>query len=154
METWDESFDVARRAEIARICGAVDDAERALAWRALVVAIAPHVERLARYSPLLRHCGLTGEDEPRWVLVESLERLSRRGHENLRAFLARQPPTVAARARDPLDTLGDLLDAEDQESEDTVAAVGTEGGRTPFRGWLLGLVRFAKIGRASCRERV
>jgi hypothetical protein len=141
MDVWDEPFDRARRDEIERVCADPSGAARAGAWHSLVLAIAPHIERQARASALLRRCGLTGEDEARWVLVDALERLSRNDHENLRAFRSRQRPLETGVApQDALDTLGGLLEAEVTPEGDAVDE--SPPPTTPFRGWLRGLVKF------------
>ncbi|MCK6572370.1 hypothetical protein L6V77_14870 [Myxococcota bacterium] len=142
MDVWDEPFDRARRDEIERVCADPSGEGRAVAWRTLVLAIAPHIERQARASALLRRCGLTGEDEARWVLVDALERLSRNDHENLRAFRSRQRPIETGVApQDALDTLGGLLEAEVTPEGDV--ADESPPPTTPFRGWLRGLVKYA-----------
>ena len=83
--TWDAVFERSCRAQVERLCAAGSSADRDRAWQALLTAVAPHIERWAATSPALRRVGLTGEDEPRAVLVDVIERMSDRDFANLRA---------------------------------------------------------------------
>jgi hypothetical protein len=104
-------------------------AERAKAWKELLVALSPEIERMAAKHHLLRRCGLTGEDEPRAILVAVIGRLSDRDHDNLRRLRARLPP-----AHDPAT---DTLDHLDRIAEDEPL------GDSTLRAWLHTLVSFA-----------
>ncbi len=115
------------------------------AWRALLVAVAPHVERWARHSGMLRRCGLANDDEARAVLVEVLERLARRGYENLALFAGRHPPDGAPDAAaatlprppgDALDVFARVCALDEDDGDD-------EAEGTPLRAWLITLTRFA-----------
>lgn len=105
--------------------------ERAKAWKELLIALSPEIERIASRHHLLRRCGLTGEDEPRAILVAVISRLADRDHDNLRRFHARlpivAPPEVSLDTLDHLERLGEPEEATD----------------SPLRAWLHTLVGFA-----------
>ncbi len=152
MSAWDPAFEARGRALVAAIC---DDtaaaAPRDAAWRALAAAIAPHVERWAASSSLLRRWRLVGEDEARAVLVGVLERLSQRRVENLRGFLARRPGAgteeeAELEALRVLSRVAEEPDGEGAVAPDPVAAAGAadEARGTPLRAWLITLVGFVE----------
>ena len=131
-------------------------AKRAAAWRELLVAVSPHVEKWASQSRLLRRWRLTSPDEAREVLVLSIERLMRGDYTNLRAFLARpdQGPERARADADSIAELSQLLDIADEHEQHADDVVGT-----PLRAWLKRLVDFAirdhlyaRLGRADSKR--
>jgi hypothetical protein len=137
--TWDAAFERTCRDQVERLCATGVSAERDRAWQALLTAVAPHIERWAATSPALRRVGLTGEDEPRAVLVDVIERMSDRDFANLRAFLARQAPDA-----DELAEAAMVEGLTRLAAPVTDAVVGPTGDEpsTPLRGWLLVLTRF------------
>lgn len=139
MVVWDMAFEAARVREVAALCEASTAPARVEAWRALMTSLSAPIERWARHSHLLRRAGLDGEDDARWLLVDVLERLARRDFENLRAFRARQRPLDTGRPLDALDTFGRLCEPDPPETP----GASEPAGLTPFRAWLLTLVRFA-----------
>ena len=100
MSAWDAAFERACHALVDEICAGPAATAREHAWQRLLINVAPHVERWAERSPALRRTGLTGEDEPRAVLVELIERLCVRDFAALRRYLAFQRDAAAARADD------------------------------------------------------
>lgn len=136
--TWDAAFERSCRAQVERLCAAGGSADRDRAWQGLLTAVAPHIERWAATSPALRRVGLTGEDEPRTVLVDVIERMSDRDFANLRAFLARQAPDADELAEaamvEGLTRLAAPVADADADAADEPA--------TPLRGWLVVLTRF------------
>lgn len=137
--TWDAVFERSCRAQVERLCAAGPSADRDRAWQALLTAVAPHIERWAATSPALRRVGLTGEDEPRAVLVDVIERMSDRDFANLRAFLARQAPDADELAEAAM--VEGLTRLAAPVADGDAAAVTEEPG-TPLRGWLVVLTRF------------
>lgn len=144
MLRWDGPFEGECHRLVQRLCdGREPDDARNAAWRALLVAVAPHVELWATQSAVLRRCGLGAEDEVRSVLVGVMARMSAQGFANLHAYLSQQPATadddVDAALVEGLVRLSRIDDlgasaAPPQASE-------TEG--TPLRGWLRALTRYA-----------
>lgn len=131
MREWDDAFERECRALVETIAdSSIEKPGRDLAWRELMTRIAPHIENWARRSPALRRCRLDGEDDARAVLIAVMARLSQREYENLGRFVAGQ----AAADGDG-----------DSDDDDSVDDSEPRGGpaRTPLRGWLLGLSRFA-----------
>jgi hypothetical protein len=106
---------------------------------------------LGARSPALRRTGLTGEDEPRAVLVDVIDRLCDRDFAALRRYLAYQRDAAAAEAaaRDEaaehdeaglVERLARLAGGPDDPPAPTADADLTTG--TPLRGWLLLQTRF------------
>lgn len=145
LAAWDGSFEREGHALVARICGGGAAFERDAAWRDLAGRIAPHVERWAAHSRLLRRLDLAGEDDVRAVLVRVLGRLADRDFHNLRAYLARAQPAVGddAAEADAVEELARLTGDADGD--------GNEPGEQPLRGWLLVLVRFVAKDHAKAR---
>ena len=140
---WNAEFDQACASLISTICDCSRSArERDGAWKKLLVLIAPHVEEWTTRSRLLRRAGLANPDDARTVLVAVFARLSRDDFDNLRSWLARgggaadealetdAVERLVAFARASADYVLDIPSS----NEDDVA--------TPFRGWLLNVVRF------------
>lgn len=125
---WDEPFDATCSAW-AKTLSTGDPAARAVAWRRLLVAVSPEIERWAATHPTLRRWRLAGPDDAREVLVRVLERLAANHWASLGEYTARRARTVA----DPLARLAQL-DAIDDD--DAPAA-------TPFRAWLRVVLSFA-----------
>jgi hypothetical protein len=142
MQLWDDAFDRGCHALVVQICDdALAVAQRDAAWKQLLARIAPHVEAFATASPVLRRCKLAQPDDVRAVLVAVLARLRAHGCENLRAYVARQPATGGDDEETAL--VEDLvrLAASDEPAKE--GAAEPEAGRTPFRGWLRSLTRYA-----------
>jgi DNA-directed RNA polymerase specialized sigma24 family protein len=146
---WDLDFENRVTGIVARVCErALADLERERAWRQLLVLIAPHVERWANQSRILRRVGLTSEDEPREILALVLGRLAERGFANLANFLSRTPTLAAL---DPelelIEGLARLGRLREDEREGSTRRVDDDADddatRTPFRAWLLTLVDYA-----------
>lgn len=129
---WDEGFDARCEALVRRaVSGAEPDAGRA--WQALLVALAPEIERWARSHPTLRRWGLHGPDDAREVLVRVFERLAANQRASLAEYTARRAgPDPAPDALSRLARLDELDEVD--VSEDGVPA-------TPFRGWMRVVVR-------------
>lgn len=141
VRAWDAAFERACHARVETICGGGPSAGRDRAWQALLADVAPHLERWAEQSPVLRRVGLTGEDEPRAVLVDVIDRLCDRDFANLRSYLARQPLDAEEEGgAAAVERLSRLCDVD--EAAPTTAAGDLLTG-TPLRGWLLMLTRFA-----------
>lgn len=152
MTEWDAVTEVGCREQITRICDdALDSDGRERAWQALLVMVAPSLEKWALESRSLRRWNLANEDDARSVLVGVIARLRDRDHENLRRFLASLPVEDDGHA-DPelatLDRLGRLVGALDEgEPEAPAPASGT----TPFRGWLITLVGYVATDHLRSR---
>ena len=150
MSAWDAAFERACHALVEDICAGPAATTRERAWQRLLINVAPHVERWAARSPALRRTGLTGEDEPRAVLVDVIDRLCDRDFAALRRYLAYQRDAAAAEraARDEAaehDEAGLVerlarLAGELDDPPATGDADLTAG--TPLRGWLLLQTRF------------
>jgi DNA-directed RNA polymerase specialized sigma24 family protein len=126
---WDERFDRDCEDTIARIVdAAAPPSERVAAWRALLVAIGPHVERWATNHPTLRRWGLSGPDDARALLVRVIERLAADGWSNLSRYAARRKDVAA----DPVARLARLDELDTDAGDDT-----------PFQAWTRTLLRFA-----------
>ncbi len=140
MTAWDAAFERACHRLVEEVCGGASAVARDRAWQALLTRVAGHVERWAATSPSLRRVGLTGEDEPRAVLVDVIDRLCHRDFANLRAYLARQAPDADEQAETDL-VLG-LARLAEPTAPDDAPATGDVVHGTPLRGWLLTLTRF------------
>jgi hypothetical protein len=149
---WDASFEAAQRVQVAIVCDVTRRAaERDAAWQQLVGAVAPYFERWARQNRTLRRCRLDGDDEARAVMVAVLARLARRDFDNLRQFLARQPPEpLDVEEAELVESLARLTgpDGDDAQAPpaEVVATADDDGdvrSATPLRGWLVSLTRFA-----------
>lgn len=140
MSEWDAALD-------RRLCALVDRIVRedAGAWRELMVALAPHLERWARASRVLRRCRLTGDDDQRAVMVLVFERLAEDRFANLRRFVARQPAAADPEA-DLVDEVVRLGKLEDDDPGNDAPV-----GETPLRAWLLTSLEFA--ARDHVRQR-
>jgi DNA-directed RNA polymerase specialized sigma24 family protein len=144
-QAWDADFDRECQALVKAVCGAQGEA-RTAAWHSLLLRTSGPLEVFIVHSALLQRCRLAGPDDVRAVLVEVISRLARHDFENLKAFLAAQPPG----------TPGD--EEELQEVERLSRAAGDEEDpaldephETPLRGWLLGLLRFTIKDHAKKR---
>lgn len=98
----------------------------------------------------MRRLGLTSEDEPRAVLVNVLTRLRRDDFANLRRFLASlegegvEDPEERIEAEVVEDIARYAAASQEKTGDVAGAARETDDTRnTPFRGWLLTLVRYA-----------
>lgn len=155
MPAWDGAFERACHALVEAICAGPAAGPRERAWQRLLVEVAPHVERWAARSPALRRVGLTGEDEPRTVLVDVIDRLCARDFAALRRYLAFQrdvaDPRAGASERDEaerdeadeaglVERLARLAGDPDDPPAPATGADLTTG--TPLRGWLLLQTRF------------
>lgn len=152
VSAWDAAHDRACHALVELVCGDGPAAARERAWQQLLTRIAPRIERWAEASPALRRVGLTGEDEPRAVLVDVIDRLCDRDFANLRRYLAHQAPDPEERAEaDMVEGLARLAAGPAGEAAGPPGrdADGEARGRdgdeltgTPLRGWLLLHTRF------------
>ena len=146
MAGWDRELDEACAGLVQALLDAETEAERRRSWQALVVRIAPHIEGWASGSWLLRRWRLDGEDDARAVLVAVLDRLARDDHANLRRFAQRRG--LAGPDRSPeLDLVQRasriaMSTGTDELAEEVDATADQGRGGTPFRAWLLTLVRF------------
>lgn len=106
------------------------------AWRDLVATIAPHVERWADGSWMLRRWNMRNEDSARAVLVEVLTRLSRDDYANLARYQERRAPTDGS--TDPqlvaIERIARLREGDDEPEVETADH--------PFRAWLLRLLSY------------
>lgn len=149
--TWDVAFEAHVTGLVAQACEPTLPApERERAWRQLLVAIAPHVERWAKHAPILRRVGLRSEDEPREILARVLGRLAERGFANLASFVSRTPTLAAAEPElelvEGLARLARLRESDDEGDEaasERPERAADDVSRTPFRAWLLTLVDYA-----------
>ncbi len=125
-------------------------AGRDAAWKELLERIGPRIEEWAARNATLRRLGLTSEDEPRAVLVNVLVRLKRDDFANLRSFLG----SLEGRGGDDpeerieADMVEDIVRYAAAAREERDVPDARDGGaddtrNTPFRGWLLTLVRYA-----------
>ncbi len=145
MRAWDAGFERECHALVETVCAGGAASTRDRGWQTLLTRVAPHIEAWAVASPALRRVGLTGEDEPRAVLVDVIDRLCERDFANLRAYLSRQPPDEEERSEaEMVEGLTRLAAAEPDESVDNEApsAGGDALTGTPLRGWLVVLTRF------------
>lgn len=115
--------------------------QRQVAWRELMGKVAPHIEKWAASSPVLRRCGLTSEDEVRTVLVNVLSRINAKGFENLRGYLERRP--VVAEEEDETALVEGIVRLVHTGDVDVGASHEDLRKDTPLRGWLFSLTRFA-----------
>ncbi len=150
MLAWDEPFEARCDRWVRQLCDlAAAPAERDRAWRDLLTAISPHIERWASGSPLLRRCRLAEPDDARAVLVAVLGRLRHHDFANLRAYLARQPVGGDDPAEtDVTETLLGIVGEDDAEAPRSEPA---RVAGPPFRSWLFGLVRFASKDHVKLR---
>jgi DNA-directed RNA polymerase specialized sigma24 family protein len=147
MTDWDQDFEAGCRERVLLACdGARPAREREAAWKALLVRIAPFLERWAARAPVLRRSGLASEDDARAVLVAVLARLSARDFANLRAFLGAQPPTD-----DDAEIVESIVRLARADDEATEREPGAPDGQ-PLRGWLFRLVRYCAADHV--RERL
>ncbi len=148
---------------MGRVCDTGRSApERDRAWKELLLAIAPHVERWALRSGTLRRVRLTTEDDARAVLVALVARLAARDFDNLRQWLARQSSDDEEGCEtDAIERLVRLAADDARLATDAPVADVDEAGSddTPLRGWLLRLLRFVikdhvkhRLGWASPSE--
>jgi hypothetical protein len=141
MTRWDPVFDRGCQDLVAALCEAKAEASRTQAWQALITRTGPFIEEWARSSAILRRCRLGDEDEARAILVAVLERMRQHNFQNLKDYLARQPPRMPGdceeTAVDELAQVARLCDADggDDDRDDARS--------TPFRGWLLQLTHYA-----------
>ncbi|MBL8620082.1 MAG: hypothetical protein JNK64_02235 [Myxococcales bacterium] len=153
MSAWDAAFERACHALVEEVCAGPAATARERAWQRLLIHVAPHVERWAARSPALRRTGLTGEDEPRAVLVDVIDRLCDRDFAALRRYLAYQRDAAAAEAaaRDEagehdeaglVDRLARLAGGPDDPPATPADADADVTTGTPLRGWLLLQTRF------------
>lgn len=133
MVAWTVAVEHSATEQIAQLVApATTPAERNRIWKQFLVLISPSLEAWSARHPLLRRCGLTGEDEPRAILLAVIHRLAAREFENLRRFRASVPP-IRDDAEPLLEHLAQLAALDDDDP-----SVGT-----PLRAWLLTLVGFA-----------
>jgi hypothetical protein len=144
MQPWDAAFEAECNHVVATICAdGVSEKQRQTAWRSLMGKVAPHIEKWAAASPVLRRCGLSSEDEVRTVLVNVLSRLNAKGFDNLRGYLARKPAAAEEEAEAVL-VEGVVRLVHAGEPESAIAPVQEDLRKdTPLRGWLFLLTRFA-----------
>lgn len=139
MRDWDGELEQACERSVAGVCdpGASADQARS-AWQSLLKLIAPHIEGWAAGSWLLRRWRLASEDDARTVMVRVIARLEADGHANLRRYLERQQP-VSESDGEQLEVVERItrLTAGSDDSDQTDAPAST-----PFRAWLLTLVRY------------
>jgi DNA-directed RNA polymerase specialized sigma24 family protein len=130
---------------IAAICDDTRAPEaRDAAWRRLLVRLAPHVERWARESRLLRRCRLASEDDVRAVVVGVIERLSSRRFEALRRLDAREARTVDDDEEHEAEVLDRVVRIALEPPPDTSPpADDPDGAATPLRAWLAAVTRYA-----------
>lgn len=126
---WDESFD-ARCEGWAQVIAHGAPPARAEAWRDLLVAVSPEVERWAATHPTLRRWRLDGPDDAREVLVRVIERLAANHMASVVEYTARRGAAVLP--ADPLARLPRL----DMMDEDAAPS-------TPFRAWMRVVLSFA-----------
>lgn len=154
MRAWDPAFEAECVAEIATIAAGGEGARQA--WKNLLVAIGPHVERWASRNRHLARWDLAGEDDARSVLVAVLSRLSQDDYHNLRRFLGSLPPAEDQDDDEQLRALAHLdrlaLDEVSQADDDPDAPASVDASvGTPLRGWLLCLVRYAALDHVRRR---
>lgn len=123
---WDVAFDT--RCEALALRAVSTDPERDRAWQALLLALAPEVERWARANATLRRWGLNGPDDAREVLVRAFERLAANQRASLAEYTRRR--SVADPQPDALSRLTRLDELDDDD-----------GPPTPFRAWMRIVVR-------------
>lgn len=144
VRSWDAAFERTCQVLVETLCGDGPSSARDRAWQALLTEVAPHVERWAERSPVLRRVGLTGEDEPRAVLVDVIDRMCDRDFANLRAYLAHHVPDADERDRAvAVERLARLCDVELDADRPAAAGAADLITGTPLRGWLVMLTRFA-----------
>jgi hypothetical protein len=141
MEAWDASMEKTCRAHVAALCGgSLLQPERDRIWKALLVAISPHVEAWAWRSPLLRRSSLGTRDDARSVLIEVISRLAQHDFGNLRRFLS----SLSSGSAEDDEELEVVERLSRLQSDVDVAEPKEEAQEaTPLRAWLLGLTRFA-----------
>jgi len=142
MQAWDATFENDCNRLVGAICAdGVSEKQRQTAWRELMGKIAPHIEKWATSSPVLRRCGLSSEDETRTVLVNVLSRINAKGFENLRAYLARRP--MLAEEEDEVALVEGIVRLVHTKEEENAPFPEDLRKDTPLRGWLFSLTRFA-----------
>jgi|GEM_PF-4706164 len=142
VKPWDAAFETECHHVVVAICtDSASEKQRQAAWRALMGKVAPHIEKWAGASPVLRRCGLSSEDEVRTVLVNVLSRLNAKGFENLRGYLARRP--VMADEEDEVCLVESIIRLVHAGDGETTASQEDMRKGTPLRGWLFSLTRFA-----------
>lgn len=153
MTDWDQDFEAGCRERVQIACDVERPAlEREAAWKALLVRIAPFLERWAVRAPILRRSGLASEDDARAVLVAVIARLSARDFANLRAFLGAQPTSGApGEGDDEAEVVEAIVRLARADDEGTEREPGTPD-RQPLRGWLFRLVRYCAADHV--RERL
>lgn len=149
---WDSDFE-SRCVVLLREVLAQEGSVGGEAWRALLTAVGPHVEEWAARSRVLRTFGLTTEDEPRAVLLRVVERMHAANHANLRSFVADLGRRISTRPADEDGLAGfvRLAEALDETMSPETTSAQDDVARTPFRGWLRGLVDFAIADHARAR---
>jgi len=144
LRPWDAAFERECNGAVQGVLdpGASETA-RQESWRSLLVLIAPRIEGWAERSRVLAHWRLCGPDEARAVMVATLGRLHADGCENLRRYRDRRAHTEegADPQLDAVARLAGLADGDEAVSP-TAVEPADDAEHTPFRAWLLTLMRF------------
>ena len=142
---WDLAFEKQCVAHTTGLVNALQSNDRVCAWQSLLEMVAPHIEAWAQQSWMLKRYRINSEDDARTVLLGVLERMQAKDYANLRAFLASAAdpspdpgPHAADAERLVWAARYDELEHEDPATGEP--ATGEPG--TPFRAWLITLVRF------------
>ena len=144
LRPWDAAFERECNTAVQRILDPVaSESTRQESWRSLLLLIAPRIEDWGQRSRVLAHWRLFGPDEARTVMVATLGRLRAEDHENLRRYRGRQAHTEEG-ADPQLDAVARLtqIDGDEVPSPPVAAEPADDTEHTPFRAWLLTLVRF------------
>ena len=135
---WTQGFEGEAVALVRRVA-ATGDRD---GWRALMVMIAPHLERWASRHRLLVRCRLANADDARAVMVAAFERLAANAYENLRRFAAKEP-VVEVGGDDLVAQVVRLVKLGDGDGDAPHEDEACATADTPLRAWLLRLVDFA-----------
>ncbi len=138
---WTASFDAQCVARVEQIVARPVEPHCTEPWQTLLAGIAPSVEVWAARSWLLKRWRLRSEDDARAVLVSVIAQLHADEFRNLRKFVDKRElhsdddDDITER----MARFAGLLDEDEPPEVDDSARKPS----TPFRGWLINLVRFA-----------
>lgn len=149
---WDEADDRAAIQLVSVVCDdAVSAHARDVAWKRLLVQVAPHVEHWARHNRLLMRSRLAGEDDARAVMVAVIERLSNGRFEALRRFLVRRAPVPDEGAERDVSVLERVARLAVEPDEIPSPEPSPQTASTPLRAWLLTITRYAAADHVRAR---